>query len=160
MSHRPISAATFRTAAATDLPAIVAMLADDSLGANRETLEDPPAACYRDAFAAIAADPNQLLLLMESGGRIVGFLQLSFIPGLSRRGAWRGQIESVRIASDARGGGFGRAMFAHAIDLCRARGCSLVQLTTDKSRADARRFYEQLGFVATHEGMKLDLGGG
>lgn len=148
---------SFRLAKATDLPALVAMLADDALGASRETIEDPPAGCYREAFAAIAADPNQLLLVMEGDGRIVGFLQLSFIPGLSRRGAWRGQIESVRIASNARGGGFGRAMIRHAIGLCRKRGCSLVQLTTDKSRGDARRFYEQLGFVASHEGMKLDM---
>lgn len=157
MSNAP-KTPSFRPAEASDLPAIVAMLADDALGATREIVEHPPAECYRKAFAAIASDPNQLLLIAERAGGIVGCLQLSFIPGLSRRGAWRGQIESVRIASDARGGGLGRAMLDHAIGLCRARGCSLVQLTTDKSRADARRLYEQVGFVASHEGMKLALG--
>jgi ribosomal protein S18 acetylase RimI-like enzyme len=157
MSNPPESAPFFRRAALADLQAIIAMLADDALGATREIVEDPPAQCYREAFAAIEADANQLLLVAESAGRIVGCLQLSFIPGLSRRGAWRGQIESVRIASDARGGGLGRKMIEHAIGLCRERGCSLVQLTTDKSRLDARRFYEQLGFVASHEGMKLDM---
>lgn len=159
MSNSPKSP-SFRPAESTDLPALVAMLADDALGASREIIADPPANCYGEAFAAIASDPNQLLLVMESEARIVGFLQLSFIPSLSRRGAWRGQIESVRIASDARGGGLGRALLDHAIALCRERGCSLVQLTTDKSRADARRFYEQLGFAASHEGMKLDLRAG
>jgi len=88
---------------------------------------------------------------------MVGCLQLSFIPGLSRLGLWRGQIESVRIASSRRGGGLGKRMFEWAIDECRKRGCEIVQLTTDKSRADARRFYEQFGFVASHEGMKLAL---
>ncbi|HSP25899.1 MAG TPA: GNAT family N-acetyltransferase, partial [Saliniramus sp.] len=120
--------------------------------------EDPPARCYLDAFDAIARDPNQLLLLAEQDRRVVGCLQLTFIPGLSRQGAWRGQIEGVRIASDQRGAGLGRLMIEHAIAECRARGCSLVQLTTDKSRTDAKRFYEGLGFVASHEGMKLGLG--
>jgi ribosomal protein S18 acetylase RimI-like enzyme len=157
MSNASKFATKFRTAQAADLPAIVAMLADDALGAAREIVEDPPARCYRDAFDAIARDPNQLLLVAENAGRIVGCLQLSFIPGLSRQGAWRGQVESVRIASDQRGSGLGRGMIEHAIALCRERRCSLVQLTTDKSRADAKRFYEGLGFVASHEGMKLDL---
>ncbi len=148
---------TLRRAEAGDLGAIVALLADDALGAARESLSDPPAQCYRDAFAAIASDPNQALLVAESEGRIVGCLQLSFIPGLSRRGAWRGQIESVRIASGRRGSGLGRRMIAHAIAECAGRGCGLVQLTTDKSRTEARRFYERLGFVASHEGMKLTL---
>ncbi|TVS17772.1 MAG: GNAT family N-acetyltransferase [Gammaproteobacteria bacterium] len=153
---KPISM-SFRLAKASDLTTLVAMLADDALGATREIVQEEPAQCYRDAFAAIESDPNQQLLIAESAGRIVGCLQLSFIPGLSRRGAWRGQIESVRIASDARGGGLGRVMLDYAISLCRERECAVVQLTTDKSRAQARRFYEQLGFVASHEGMKLDL---
>ena len=149
-----MSEPVFRRAIAADLAAIVALLADDVLGAAREKPGDP---AYAAAFAAIEADPNQLLAVAEDGGRIVGCLQLTFIPGLSHRGAWRGQIESVRIAASERGGGLGRRVFAWAIGECRARGCRLVQLTTDKSRTDARRFYESLGFVASHEGMKLAL---
>lgn len=98
-----------------------------------------------------------MMAVVERDGRIVGCLQLSFIPGLSRLGAWRGQIESVRIASDLRSSGLGRAMFDWAIAQCRERGCDLVQLTTDKARPDALRFYESLGFKATHEGMKFPL---
>lgn len=109
------------------------------------------------AFAAIDRDANQMMIVVESAGSVVGCLQLSFIPGLSRLGAWRGQIESVRIASSLRGSGLGRAMFEWAIARCRERGCELVQLTTDKARPDALRFYESLGFKASHEGMKLSL---
>lgn len=145
---------TFRRATAEDLPAIVALLADDVLGAAREHPGDP---AYTFAFEAIEADANQLLAVAEQDGRIVGCLQLSFIPGLARGGAWRGQVEGVRIAVDQRGSGLGRAMFDWAIAQCRARGCALVQLTTDKARPDARRFYEALGFVASHDGMKLAL---
>lgn len=143
-----------RRATAADLDAIVALLADDMLGAARERPGDP---AYAGAFAAIEADPNQLLAVAEEDGRVVGCLQLSFIPGLSRLGMWRGQIESVRIAASHRGAGLGRRMFEWAIEECRARGCGLVQLTTDKARPDARRFYESLGFSASHEGMKLAL---
>ena len=149
-----MSEPVFRRATAADVPAIVALLADDVLGAAREKPGDP---AYAAAFAAIEADPNQLLAVAEDGGRVVGCLQLTFIPGLSHRGAWRGQIESVRTASDRRGTGLGRRMFAWAIEQCTARGCGVVQLTTDKSRAEARRFYESLGFKASHEGMKLAL---
>ncbi len=144
----------FRRATAADLPAIVALLADDVLGASRESPGDP---AYDAAFAAIEADANQFLAVVEIEGRVAGCLQLSFIPGLSRRGMWRGQIESVRIAASQRGAGLGRLMFEWAIEQCRARGCGLVQLTTDKARPDARRFYESLGFAASHEGMKLAL---
>lgn len=147
----------FRRANAADLEDIVALLADDELGRRREDPDPPLNPRYIDAFAAIDADRNQFLAVVEEGGEIVGCLQLSFIPGLSRLGLWRGQIESVRIASSRRGGGLGKRMFEWAIDECRKRGCEIVQLTTDKSRADARRFYEQLGFVASHEGMKLTL---
>jgi GNAT superfamily N-acetyltransferase len=97
------------------------------------------------------------LAVVEDEGRVIGCLQLSFIPGLSRLGMWRGQIESVRITADRRGDGLGRQMFEWAIAECRARGCGLVQLTTDKQRPEALRFYESLGFVASHEGMKLAL---
>ncbi len=144
----------FRRATVQDLPAIVALLADDVLGAAREAPGDP---AYAAAFAAIDADPNQLLVVAEQDARILGCLQLTFLPGLSHRGAWRGQIESVRVAADQRGTGLGRRFLEWAIAQCRARGCRLVQLTTDKSRTDARRFYESLGFTASHEGMKLAL---
>lgn len=151
----------FRHAAAADLAAIVALLADDGLGRGREDPRLPINPRYLEAFAAIDADPNQLLVVgvdgTGPGGAVIGYLQLTFIPGLSRIGQWRGQIESVRVAAARRGQGVGRAMLAWAIDCCRARGCGLVQLTTDKSRDDARRFYESLGFVASHEGMKLTL---
>jgi GNAT superfamily N-acetyltransferase len=145
---------TMRAAEAADLPAILRLLADDPLGKNRETAVDAP---YQAAFAAIAADPNQELVVAELDGRVIGCFQLSFIPGLSRRGAWRAQIESVRIDSAVRGRGAGQAMMEWAIAKARARGCALVQLTTDKRRPDAHRFYARLGFVASHEGMKLEL---
>ena len=147
----------FRRARIDDLPAIIALLADDELGRTREDAGVPPNARYVEAFRAIDRDPNQLLAVVERAGAVIGCLQLSFIPGLSRLGMWRGQIESVRIAASQRGEGLGRAMFEWAIGECRQRGCELVQLTTDKSRPDARRFYESLGFSASHEGMKLAL---
>ena len=149
-----MSSPIFRRATAADVPAIVALLADDVLGAAREKPGDP---AYDAAFAAIEADPNQFLAVVEEGGAVIGCLQLTFLPGLSHRGLWRGQVESVRIAASHRGGGLGRRMFDWAIERCRERGCGMVQLTTDKSRADARRFYESLGFTASHEGMKLVL---
>lgn len=147
----------FRRATGADLPAIIALLADDPLGAAREDGGPPLNPLYGEAFAAIARDPNQFLAVVEEAGVVIGCLQLSFIPGLSRRGMWRGQIESVRIANGHRSQGLGRRMFEWAIAACRQRGCGLVQLTTDKSRPDALRFYESLGFRASHEGMKLAL---
>ena len=147
----------FRPAVEADLPAIVAMLADDALGAAREDAGEPINDAYVAAFRALDEDKNQYLAVVEKGDAIVGCLQLTFIPGLSRLGMWRGQIESVRIASSERGGGLGRKMFEWAIKECRKRGCGLVQLTSDKSRSDALRFYDQLGFTASHEGLKLNL---
>ena len=141
-----------------DLPWIIHLLADDELGRSREDARTPLDPRYLAAFAAIERDPNQLLVVAEQEGRVVGCLQLSFIPGLSRLGMWRGQIESVRVASSERGAGIGRAMIEWAIGECRGRGCGLVQLTTDKTRAEARSFYEGLGFEASHEGMKRVLG--
>jgi GNAT superfamily N-acetyltransferase len=146
-----------RRATAADLPAIVAMLADDALGRTREDPSIPLDPRYTAAFHAIDADPNQLLAVMERGGEVVGTLQLTFLPGLSHRGAWRGLVEAVRIAQTERGGGMGAALMQWAISRCRERGCRMVQLTTDKSRTDAHRFYERLGFRASHEGMKLVL---
>jgi GNAT superfamily N-acetyltransferase len=145
---------TMRAATAADLPAILRLLADDPLGKNRETAVETP---YRAAFDAIAADPNQEMIVAEADGAVAGCFQLSFLPGLSRRGAWRAQIESVRIDSSLRGQGAGQAMMEWAIARARNRGCALVQLTTDKQRGDAHRFYARLGFVASHEGMKLTL---
>ncbi|WP_241037256.1 GNAT family N-acetyltransferase [Blastococcus litoris] len=147
-----------RRATDEDLPALVAMLADDPLGAGRETL-DGDLAPYRRAFALVDADPAHVLLVALEGEEVVGTLQLSVLPGLARRGALRGQIEAVRVAAGARGRGIGAAMVGWAVEESRRRGCSLVQLTTDKSRTDARRFYERLGFEAGHEGMKLALSG-
>jgi len=146
-----------RRARLDDLPVLVGLLADDRLGAGREAPAGELAPSYVEAFHAVAADPNQYLAVMTDGPQIVGMLQLSFIPGLSRQGAWRGQIESVRVAAGRRGERLGERMLTWAIDQCRARGCRLVQLTTDKSRADAHRFYDRLGFVASHVGYKLEL---
>jgi len=148
---------TVRRATRADVPAIVAMLADDHLGATREVAGTNVPASYLDAFEAIDADPHQELVVAELDGEAVGTMQLTFIPYLTYRGGWRAQIEAVRIASTRRGDGLGHEFFAWAINRARLRGCHLVQLTTDKRRGDAHRFYEALGFVASHEGMKLDL---
>src|SRR4051812_3876326 len=133
------------------------MLADDTLGATRERYADPLPAEYLDAFAAIEADPNQLQIVAEMDEIVVGTLQLTFIPGLTRLGMWRAQIEGVRIDSSRRGQRLGEILLTWATDEARRRGCKLVQLTTDKSRPDAHRFYERHGFAASHEGMKLGL---
>jgi L-amino acid N-acyltransferase YncA len=150
--------ATVRPARRADLPAIVAMLADDVLGASREDAGPPLNPAYAEAFAAIARDPNQFPAVLEENGEVVGYLQLTFIPGLSLKGMLRGQIESVRIASARRGQGLGHVMLQWAIEECRRRGCGMVQLAMNKSRADSLRFYQSLGFVASHDGFKLALG--
>lgn len=147
----------YRRATAANLGAIVAMLADDVLGASRENASPAVDDCYRAAFAEIDADPTQFLCVVEDGQQIVGTLQLTFIPGLSRNGTKHGQIEAVRIASERRGGRLCEAMFAWAISEGRAHGCSLVQLTTDKARPDAHRFSDRLGFQQTHIGHKLKI---
>jgi GNAT superfamily N-acetyltransferase len=147
----------FRRAEKKDLPEIVALLADDMLGAQRERYETPLPDVYYQAFEAIAADANHELLVAELDGAIIGTLQLSFLPGLSRQGMWRAQIEGVRMAGKQRGKGAGARFIQFAIERAREKGCGLVQLTTDKTRVDAVRFYEQLGFVPGHEGMKLPL---
>ena len=148
----------FREASAEDVPAIVAMLADDVLGATREAGDSAGLdEAYRRAFEAINADPRNLLIVAERDGDLVGTFQLTFIPSLSQRGGERAQIESVRVRSDLRGAGLGRSMIEWAIEQARQRGCRLVQLSTDKRRTDAHRFYRRLGFHGSHEGMKLPL---
>ncbi|KAF5880980.1 GNAT family N-acetyltransferase [Rhizobium sp. PEPV16] len=148
----------FRLARLSDLAAIVRLLGDDDLGGAREIVSDPVDARYLSAFAAIEVDANQLLAVAtDAADQVVGSLQLSFLPGLSRTGMWRGQIESVRVARDLRGSGLGAQFIEWAIAQCAERGCGLVQLTSDKARGDAIRFYERLGFVASHEGLKRTL---
>jgi GNAT superfamily N-acetyltransferase len=146
-----------RRARPEDLPAIVALLADDILGQAREDAAQPLDSRYLAAFAAIAADPNQSLMAAEREGEVVATLQLTFLPGLSKKGAWRGLIEAVRVRSDWRGQGLGAELIAWAVETSRARGCAAVQLTTDKRRLDAHRFYERLGFEASHLGYRLEL---
>ena len=139
------------------MPAIVALLADDPLGRTREAAADPPPDAYWRAFDDIAAQSGNHLFVAEADGAVAGCLQLTLIPGLSRRGMKRGLIEAVRVGATCRGLGVGEALVRHAIDLARDAGCGLVQLTSDKSRADAHRFYERLGFAASHAGFKLAL---
>ena len=148
-----------RRARREDLPAIVRLLAADPLGATRDADVDPLPGEYERAYEAIDADPAQLLVVVEDpGGEVVGTLQLTVIPGLSRRGATRMQVEAVRVDERLRGRGLGEAAFGWVIEEARRRGCRTVQLTTDRSRVDAHRFYERLGFTASHVGFKLDLG--
>ncbi|MGH3713041.1 MAG: GNAT family N-acetyltransferase [Micromonosporaceae bacterium] len=145
----------FREAVRADLPAVIGLLADDVLGKARDfTVVDE---AYQRAFADIEADPRNAVIVADDDGEIVACLQLTYIPGLGRHGAERCQVEAVRVRADRRGHGLGRQFMAWVIDAAKQRGCALVQLTTDKSRADAHRFYIELGFVASHEGMKLPL---
>ncbi|QKW28396.1 GNAT family N-acetyltransferase [Streptomyces seoulensis] len=144
-----------RAAVADDIPSIVGMLADDPLGARRESPDDLTP--YLSALDRLRADPNQRLVVAVREGRVIGTLQLSIIPGLSRRGAVRSIIEAVRIHADERGNGLGTRLIEWAIEESRRAGCQLVQLTSDKSRTDAHRFYERLGFEASHVGFKLTL---
>ncbi|MFJ9129863.1 GNAT family N-acetyltransferase [Streptomyces sp. NPDC102340] len=144
-----------RPAAAEDIPEIVAMLADDPLGAQRESPEDLTP--YLAAHERLTADANQHLVVAVRGGRVVGTLQLSIIPGLSRKGSTRSIIEGVRIHADERGSGLGTQLIEWAVDESRREHCQLVQLTSDATRTDAHRFYERLGFVSSHLGFKLQL---
>lgn len=156
----PLQGATvvLREAEVDDVPAVVELLVDDQLGAARDgAVTDAELQPYLYAFDAIDADPAHKLLVAADNGQVVATMQLSFIPGLARRGALRAQIEAVRVRHDYRSRGLGAAMFQWAINESRRRGCALVQLTTDKSRPDAHRFYERLGFIASHEGFKLAL---
>jgi ribosomal protein S18 acetylase RimI-like enzyme len=148
---------TIRPARRDDVPAIVALLADDPLGRGRETNSDPLLPAYWQAFDDIAAQSGNFLFVAESGGAVVACLQLTIIPGLSRRGMTRGLVEAVRVGVACRGRGLGEMLVRHAIGIAHDKGCALVELTSDKTRAGAHRFYRRLGFVASHVGMKLRL---
>jgi len=147
----------FRLARAENLSALVRMLADDPLGSLREVCSTPVATGYTEAFAAIEADPNNELVVAVIGEVIVGMLQITFIPYLTYQGRWRALIEGVRVSSSVRSLGVGAAMLQWAIERARHRNCVMVQLTTDRVREDALRFYERLGFAPSHHGMKLYL---
>jgi len=147
----------YRLAKEADLPDLIAMLVDDELGVQREDASVPPNINYIKAFNHINSDPNNELIVVTSDEDVVGMLQLTFIPYLTYTGSWRCLIEGVRIHSKFRGKGIGRQVFGWAIDRARERDCHLIQLTSDKKRPDAIRFYESLNFTASHEGLKLHL---
>jgi ribosomal protein S18 acetylase RimI-like enzyme len=147
----------FRIATEQDLNRIVAMLADDELGRNRERYEQPLPGSYLEAFQAITSDPNNELVVAYQGNEVIGVQQITFTPYITHQGGWRATIEGVRTASSLRGMGVGTELIAWAIQRAKERGCHLIQLTTDKQRADALRFYERLGFKSTHEGLKMKL---
>ena len=146
---------SIRRAARDDVAAIVAMLADDRLGSERERLENPLPASYIKAFEVLDRDPNIELVVAEEGGRVVGCLQLCVLPGLSSQGASRGLIEDVRVASDRRSRGIGEQLVGWAVAQSRAKGCKLVELLTHHTRVDAQRFYERFGFQRSHVGMTI-----
>ena len=148
---------TYRMATAADLPFLDRLAAEDDIGSARDAMRADHARQALEGLRAITADPNHALYIAERAGEAVGSFQLSFLPGVSRRGAWRGQIESVRVTASARGEGIGEAMMLWAVARCRDRGCGIVQLTSDRQREGAHRFYERLGFVPTHTGFKLGL---
>lgn len=150
-------APVIRDAQRSDVAAIVRLLADDFLGEQREMPEQPLAENYYSAFEAIREDPNNELLIAELGSEIVGVMQLTFMPSLTYGGAWRAQIEGVRVAATCRRKGIGKQLVQSAVARSRERQCRLLQLTTDKSRPDARAFYERMGFRPSHDGMKMDL---
>ncbi|SDN64119.1 Ribosomal protein S18 acetylase RimI [Tenuibacillus multivorans] len=147
----------FRVAREQDLDRIVEMLADDELGRKRERFEKPLPESYQKAFQAISDDPNNELIVACMGNKVIGVQQLTFIPYITHQGGWRATIEGVRTSTTERGQGIGTLMIEWAIQRAKERGCHLIQLTTDKQRPDALRFYEQLGFKATHEGLKMKL---
>lgn len=147
----------YRLATRNDLPAIVRMLAEDDLGAQRERYETPLSQPYVEAFEAINRDPNHELIVAEMDGDVIGTLQLMFLPSISYQGGMRAQVESVRVAKKLRGQGVGAQMMKWTLERARQRGCHLMQLTTHRSREDAHRFYERLGFTKSHIGMKIRL---
>lgn len=147
----------YRDAILADLPTIIAMLAEEQIGGRADNPSEPLDPAYLSAFDAIDRDPNQRLIVAELDGAIVGTMQLSWLPGLINRGAWRGQIEAVRIASDKRSLGLGAAMIGWAVERFRERGCFMAQLTSNNDRLAAHRFYERLGWKKSHSGFKLML---
>ncbi len=149
-----------RRATRQDVPAIVHLLADDMLGSQREKYQEPLPQAYYDAFEQIDRNPQVELIVVEQNGEVIGTLQLTFLVGLSFQGGKRAQIEAVRVANQLRGQGIGRALFRWAIEYARAQKCYVVQLTTNNQRAEAHRFYHELGFVSSHVGMKLYMDGG
>ncbi|MBR0783602.1 GNAT family N-acetyltransferase [Bradyrhizobium iriomotense] len=146
---------SIRPARREDVPAIVAMLADDHLGRGRERVEDPLPASYYAAFARVERDPNLTLVVAESEGRVVGCLQLAVLSGISSQGGIRGLLEDVRVATDCRSRGIGEKLVQWAVTEAKARGCNLVELPTHQTRTDAQRFYKRLGFTASHVGMTV-----
>ena len=157
MVDRTSTEVRVRRAQRRDVPAIIRLLADDRLGATREIVGESVAQVYWDAFDAMTAQPGNEYLVADVGGEVVGCLQLTIIAGLSRSGLTRGQLEGVRVASEYRGHRIGEQLIRAAIESAREAGCRLVQLTSDRTRVDAIRFYERLGFVPSHVGMKLTL---
>lgn len=147
----------YRVAKEGDLPKLVSMLADDELGSKREDTSIPLNSGYIKAFKNIQSDPNNELIVVTSDQDVVGMLQLTFIPYLTYIGSWRCLIEGVRIHTKFRGKGLGRQFFEWAINKAKERDCHLVQLTSDKSRQSAIKFYKALGFIVSHEGFKLHL---
>lgn len=145
-----------REARREDIRRIIEMLADDEVARGREDLSGDMAA-YHAAFDVIAADPNNTLYVWDENGAVMGCLQLTFIPGMSYGGSWIAKVEGVRVDRSLRGLGIGEQMIDAIVAKSRTRGCKQLQLTTNKQRIDAHRFYKRLGFEASHEGMKLDL---
>jgi GNAT superfamily N-acetyltransferase len=148
---------SIRRAIRNDVPEIVRLLADDPLGRRRENYQNPLPQSYYDAFDEINRDPHNQLVIAEAGGEVIGTLQLTFIPYLTYQGGKRAQIEAVRVDRKYRGHGIGGKLFEWAIKRAREEQCHMMQLTTNNTRSDAQRFYERLGFVASHSGMKLEL---
>lgn len=146
-----------RLAVEADLPAILGLLSADPISASRAGQTAEVSERVRQAFSALQVTDDHALWVAEANGEVVGTYQLSMLPGLARDGMWRALVESVHVRADQRGMGVGERMMRHAIEQARARGCGLLQLTSDKRRTDAHRFYQRLGFVASHEGMKLAL---
>lgn len=152
-----MSVVNFAIATANDLGAIVALLADDPLGKQREQYELPLPQVYTDAFTAITKDPNNELIVGRHKQQVIALLQLTYIPSLTHKGSWRAQIEGVRVIQSHRDKGVGKALLHWSIERAVSRGCRLIQLTTDKSRPRALEFYQGLGFVDSHKGLKLVL---
>lgn len=147
----------FRKANKKDIHSIVRLLADDELGSQRERFEEPLPAAYDEAFEAMELQAGNQIILAVENEKVIGCLQLTIIPGLARLGMKRAQIEGVRVDRNYRGKKIGEKLFEKAISIAKSEQCGMVQLTTDKQRSDAHRFYDKLGFTASHEGMKLIL---